>query len=223
MGDTGSGEAMSETAVGSKSGSTYQLGVSRPPLEMADLPTPEEVWRVPRVGRREALKYAVGPSFIALGAAIGSGEWLLGPLSVGKNGFIGIGWILMASILLQILYNIECSRYVIATGEVPIVGFARVPPGRFFWVPFSLALIFFAYIWGGWAKGAADGLFALLKGRVPTPDERTARPRSSGRWPGSPPSCPGSTGSCSTTTATRATGWATVSASSPDCGATAAR
>jgi hypothetical protein len=139
---------------------------------VADLPTPEEVWRVPRIGRREAFKYAVGPSLIALGAAIGSGEWLLGPLSVGKRGFTGIGWIITVSILLQVIYNIECSRYVIATGEVPIVGFARVPPGRRFWVPLSLFLIFFAYIWGGWAKGAADGLFALINGRVPTPDDK---------------------------------------------------
>lgn len=163
---------MSDTAVGPVPGSTYQLGVSRPPLDVADLPTPEEVWRVPRVGRKEAFKYAVGPSLIALGAAIGSGEWLLGPLSVGKRGFTGIGWIITVSILLQVIYNIECSRYVVATGEVPIVGFARVPPGRRFWVPFSLFLIFFAYIWGGWAKGAADGLFALLNGRVPTPDDK---------------------------------------------------
>ncbi|HEV3363523.1 MAG TPA: Nramp family divalent metal transporter [Acidimicrobiia bacterium] len=160
---------MSDTAVGSATGGTYQLGVSRPPLQVADLPTPEEVWKVPRVGRKEAFKYAVGPSFIALGAAIGSGEWLLGPLSVGKRGFVGIGWIITVSILLQVIYNIECSRYVVATGEVPIVGFARVPPGRLFWVPFSLLLIFFAYIWGGWAKGAADGLFSLINGRVPDP------------------------------------------------------
>jgi hypothetical protein len=165
---------MSDTAAGSQTGSTYQLGVSRPPLEVADLPTPEEVWGVPKVGRKEAFKYAVGPSFIALGAAIGSGEWLLGPLSVGKRGFTGIGWIITVSILLQVIYNIECSRYVVATGEVPIVGFARVPPGRLFWVPFSLFLIFFAYIWGGWAKGAADGLFSLINGRVPTADDKGA-------------------------------------------------
>jgi hypothetical protein len=165
---------MSDTVVGAAPGGTHQLGVSRPPLEVADLPTPEEVWGVPHVGRKEALRYAVGPSFIALGAAIGSGEWLLGPLAVGKSGFVGVGWILTVSILLQILYNIECSRYVVATGEVPIVGFARVPPGRMFWVPLSLALIFFAYIWGGWAKAAADGLFALITGEVPTPDDKGA-------------------------------------------------
>ena len=163
---------MSDTVVGPVPGSTYELGVSRPPLEVADLPTPEEVWKVPHVGAKEAFKFAIGPSFIALGAAIGSGEWLLGPLAVGRSGFLGIGWIITVSILLQCVYNIECARYVVATGEVPIVGFARVPPGRRFWLPFSLFLIFFAYIWGGWAKGAADGLFALFRGRVPTPDDK---------------------------------------------------
>jgi hypothetical protein len=152
---------------------TYALGVSRPPLEVTDLPTPEEVFGVPRIGLKEALHFAVGPSFIALGAAIGSGEWLLGPLAVGKQGFVGVGWIITVSAVLQVIYNVECARYVIATGEVPIVGFTRVPPGRRFWLPFSLLLIFFAYIWGGWVKGAADGLFALTQGRVPGAGDKT--------------------------------------------------
>jgi hypothetical protein len=154
-------------------GGMYQLGVSRPPLEVADLPTPEEVFGVPHIGLKEALRFAVGPSFIALGAAIGSGEWLLGPLAVGKGGFIGVGWIITVSAVLQVIYNVECARYVIATGEVPIVGFARVPPGRRFWLPFALLLIFFAYIWGGWVKGAADGLFALTHDRVPAAGDKT--------------------------------------------------
>jgi hypothetical protein len=42
-----------------------------------------------------------------------------------------------------------------------------VPPGAALWVPFSLVTIFFAFIWGGWAKAAAQGLFALLNGRIP--------------------------------------------------------
>jgi hypothetical protein len=148
---------------------TYPLGVSRPPLEVADLPTPEEVWGVPRVGLKEVFRYAVGPSLIALGTAIGSGEWLLGPLNVGKFGFIGIGWIITISALLQVIYNVECSRYVIATGEVPVVAFARVPPGRRVWIPLSLFAIFSAFILGGWAKGAAKALFALMESRVPGP------------------------------------------------------
>jgi hypothetical protein len=146
---------------------TQQLGVSRPPLEVADLPTPEEVFGVPKLGTSEIIRLVLGPSLIALGISIGSGEWILGPLNVGSLGFVGIGWIITISAVLQTFYNIECARYVIATGEVPIVGFGRVPPGALLWVPFSLVTIFFAFIWGGWAKAAAQGLFALLNGRVP--------------------------------------------------------
>ena len=145
----------------------YPLG-SRTPLEVMDLPTPEEVFNVPRVGRKEVVTLVLGPSLIALGVSIGSGEWLLGPLNVGTLGFVGIGWIITISALLQTFYNIEFSRYVVATGEVPIVGFGRVPPGAVLWVPFSLVAIFFAFIWGGWAKSAAQALFALINGEPPT-------------------------------------------------------
>jgi hypothetical protein len=149
----------------------YELG-SRLPLDVIDLPTPEEVFGVPRIGRRELFRLVLGPSLIALGISIGSGEWLLGPLNVGTLGFVGIGWIITVSALLQVFYNIEFSRYVLATGEVPIVGFGRVPPGSAVWVPFSLAVLFFAFIWGGWAKSAAETLFALINGRVPAADDK---------------------------------------------------
>jgi hypothetical protein len=145
---------------------TYALG-SRQPLNVADLPTPEEAFGVPHLGRKEVVKLVLGPSLIALGISIGSGEWLLGPLNVGTLGFVGIGWIITISALLQTFYNIEFARYVTATGEVPIAGFGRVPPGAALWVPISLLTIFFAFIWGGWAKAAAQGLFALLNGRIP--------------------------------------------------------
>jgi hypothetical protein len=145
---------------------TFPLG-KREPLAVADLPTPEEVFGVPHLGSKEIVKYVLGPSLIALGISIGSGEWLLGPLNVGTLGFVGIGWIIFLSALLQVFYNIEISRYVIATGEVPIVGFGRVPPGAWLWVPLSLLVLYFAFIWGGWAKAAAQGLFALLRGRIP--------------------------------------------------------
>jgi hypothetical protein len=102
-----------------------QLGVSRPPLEVADLPTPEEVFGVRQLGTSEIIRLVLGPSLIALGISIGSGEWILGPLNVGSLGFQGIGWIITISAVLQTFYNIECARYVIATGEVPIVGFGR--------------------------------------------------------------------------------------------------
>lgn len=164
MGDVGD---PGQRAAGATKG-TFRLGVSRPDLDVMDLPTPEEVFGVPRIGAKEAVKYAIGPSLIALGVSIGSGEWLLGPLAVGTVGFDGIFWVVLVSALLQVFYNYEISRYVMATGEVPVVGFGRVPPGAFFWVPLSLFLFYFAFIWGGWASAAGQGLFALITGDIPT-------------------------------------------------------
>jgi hypothetical protein len=151
---------------------THPLGVGEP-LPVVDLPEPEEVFGVPHLGRKEVVRFVLGPSLIALGISIGSGEWLLGPLNVGTLGFVGVGWIITVSALLQVFYNLEFSRYVLATGEVPIVGFGRIPPGAWLWIPFSLIVLFFAFIWGGWAKAAAQGLYALLYGEVPTAADTT--------------------------------------------------
>ena len=149
----------------------YQLGTSRPPLGVDDLPEPEEVFKVSRLGPLQIIQFVIGPSLIALGISIGSGEWLLGPQAVGSFGFIGIGWVITVSAILQTFYNVEVSRYVVATGEVPIVGWGRVPPGWKFWIPFSLIVFYFAFIFGGWAASAGQGLFALIVGRVHRPDE----------------------------------------------------
>jgi hypothetical protein len=145
---------------------TYPLGVSRPDLAVADLPTPEEVFRVSRIGPRQLFMFVVGPSLIALGISIGSGEWLLGPQAVGQYGFVGVGWVILVSAVLQTFYNVECARYVVATGEVPVVGWGRVPPGKMLWIPLSVFVVIFAFIAGGWAASAGQGLFALVNGRV---------------------------------------------------------
>src|SRR5829696_1364151 len=145
---------------------TRRLGVSRPDLAVDDLPTPEEVFRIRRIGAKELFMYAVGPSLIALGISIGSGEWLLGPQAVGQFGFVGIGWVILVSAVLQTAYNVECSRYVMATGEVPVVGWGRVPPGSLLWVPVAGFVVIFALIAGGWAASAGQGMYALVHGEV---------------------------------------------------------
>ena len=145
---------------------SYPLGRSRPPLTVEDLPEPEEVFRLRRIGPRELFMYVVGPSLIALGISIGSGEWLLGPQAVGQYGFVGVGWVILVSAVLQTFYNVECSRYVLATGEVPVVGWGRVPPGHLLWVPLSVFIIIFAFIAGGWAAAAGQGVYALVHGDV---------------------------------------------------------
>lgn len=146
--------------------STRQLGVSRPPLTVEDLPEPEEVFKVPRLGIRQLFMYALGPSLIALGISIGSGEWLLGPQAVGQFGFVGIGWVILVSAVLQTFYNVEISRYVMATGESPVVGWGRVPPGYLLWAPLAVFVVIFAFIAGGWAASAGQGVYALVHGKI---------------------------------------------------------
>src|SRR5512136_809502 len=120
--------ASKKPAAESRPDERWPLGVSRPPLGVDDLPTPEEVFHVPRIGFSQIVRLVLGPSLIALGAALGSGEWLLGPLAFGKYGFMGLGWLVTISAILQVFYNMENARYTISTGDVPIVGFTRTPP-----------------------------------------------------------------------------------------------
>jgi hypothetical protein len=151
---------------------TWPLG-AREPLGVADLPTPEEVFDAPRIGLKEAVTLVIGPSLIALGLSIGSGEWLLAPLAIGLNGWIGIGFVALLSILLQALYNVEIGRYVMATGEVPSIGFGRIPPGAYVGTIVAVVLFYLAFITGGWAAAAGDGLFVLVTGDIPGEEDRT--------------------------------------------------
>ena len=153
-------------------GETWPLG-AREPLGIADLPTPEEVFEAPRIGFKQAVTLVIGPSLVALGLSIGSGEWLLAPLAIGTEGWVGIGFVALVSILLQALYNVEIGRYVVATGEVPSIGFGRIPPGAYVGTILAVVLFYLAFITGGWAAGAGDGLFTLFTGDVPGDEDRT--------------------------------------------------
>ncbi|MBN1191490.1 MAG: Nramp family divalent metal transporter [Dehalococcoidales bacterium] len=145
---------------------TLQIGVSRPALKIADIPTPEQVFNLPKIGPKETITAILGPSLIALGISIGSGEWLLGPMGFSKYGFIGLGFLVMISAILQTFYNIENARYTVATGEVPAVGFARTPPGQKFWIPFTLFILYLGMIWGGYATAVGQSIFAVFTGRT---------------------------------------------------------
>lgn len=159
-----------ESLAKSRDEESLQIGVSRPALPLDDLPTPEEVFKVSNFNWVNVIKFVLGPSMIALGVSIGSGEWLLGPLGFGKFGFLGLGFLVTISAILQTFYNVENARYTMATGEVPVVGFTRTPPGLNFWVPLTLFLIYLAWVWGGWAAAAGQSLFALFAGRLPVMD-----------------------------------------------------
>jgi hypothetical protein len=150
---------------------SQQLGVSMPPLVIEDLPSPEEVFGARRIGPAEIVFMILGPAMIALSLAVGSGEWVLGPMAVGQFGFKGIGFIIMLSITLQTFYNIELARFTLATGETPVEAFGRVPPGALLWVPLALTCFYGAFLLSGWAGSAGASLFALFMGRPHNPQE----------------------------------------------------
>jgi hypothetical protein len=153
-------------------GGDYPLGVGRPPLKVDDLPEPEEVFGVSRIGLKATVMLVIGPSLIALGLSVGSGEWILAPLAIGTEGWVGIGFVALISIILQAFYNVEIGRYVVATGEVPALGFGRIPPGFFVGTILAIVLFYLAFITGGWAAGAGDGLFTFVTGDIPGEDDQ---------------------------------------------------
>ena len=120
----------------------------------------------PAFTRRNVLR-TIGPGIIGLGAAIGSGEWLLGPSVIVAYGPTLL-WITTVAVLLQVLLNLEMARYTIYTGEPIITGYMRTWPGPGFWGCIYGALSVLQYGWPGWALASATATAALLLGRMPT-------------------------------------------------------
>ncbi len=81
----------------------------------------------------------IGPGLVMGASAIGGGEWLAGPAVTAKYG-AALLWVATVSILVQVLYNIEISRYTLYTGEPIFTGKFRIPPHPMFWLIFYLLL-----------------------------------------------------------------------------------
>ncbi len=107
----------------------------------------------------------VGPGVIVLGAAIGSGEFLIGPASFVRYG-LTLLWITSVAAVLQTLFNTELMRYTIATGEPAFTGFMRTRPSARFWGWFYATCYLVSVGWPAWAGAAAGAFFFLFTGRV---------------------------------------------------------
>jgi len=85
----------------------------------------------------------LGPSFILLGLALGSGELILWPYLSAKYG-LGLLWGGLLGITFQFVLNTETMRYALAWGESVFVGFrkmSRLIPAWFIistFIPWSL-------------------------------------------------------------------------------------
>jgi Mn2+/Fe2+ NRAMP family transporter len=125
----------------------------------ADLPAP------PPFTKRNVLS-VIGPGTIALSMAIGSGEWLMGPAASVAYG-PAILWVTTVAVILQVIFNQECGRYVMYTGETTFSGFMRTAPGPRFWGWVYAILGALQSGWPGWAAASAAAIFAATAGRIP--------------------------------------------------------
>ncbi len=107
----------------------------------------------------------IGPGAILLAAAIGGGEWIIGPLATIKYGR-GILWIATVGIVLQTIFNLEAARYTMYTGEPIITGIMRLRPGSRFWAWFYILIGVAQLATPALAKGCAVVLFAAFVGRI---------------------------------------------------------
>ncbi|MEM4556608.1 MAG: hypothetical protein QXY36_01560, partial [Sulfolobales archaeon] len=98
------------------------------PIKVVDkLPSPEEVFNVPKLTWGNMITKVLGPAAIPLGMAIGSGEWLMGPAVTAAYG-TGLFWLIWIAMILQTVYNCWWARMVVMTGEPINVLLARIPP-----------------------------------------------------------------------------------------------
>jgi hypothetical protein len=106
---------------------------------------------IPRVPR---LRHLIGPSVIAVGMGLGSGEFLLWPNLITVNGY-SIWWLFWVGVLTQFIVLVEIERWTIATGESIFAGMARL--GRVaIWPWFLLVATFAGFFWPGWASQSGE-------------------------------------------------------------------
>jgi len=125
-----------------------------------------ELPEAPRFHWRQ-LALMVGPGLVMGGAAIGGGEWLTGPLVTARYGG-ALLWLATLSVLFQVIYNVEISRYTLYSGEPIFTGKFRIAPHPMFWVVLYLILDF-GSILPYLASNAAIPLAAIIRGHIPDP------------------------------------------------------
>jgi len=113
--------------------------------------------KIPRVPK---LRHVLGPSVIALGMGLGSGEFILWPNLVAVNGY-SIWWLFWVGVVTQFLVISEIERWTLATGESTFAGMARLDRAAF-WPWFFLVATLASFFWPGWASQSAEFLGQII-------------------------------------------------------------
>ncbi|NCT55952.1 hypothetical protein GW755_03870 [bacterium] len=83
-----------------------------------------------------SLKKTLGPTFILLGLALGSGELILWPYITANYG-LGLIWGALLGIAFQFILNTEIMRYTLYWGESIFLGFKKLHPALPYWFVIS--------------------------------------------------------------------------------------
>ncbi len=119
--------------------------------------------------RWSQLALMLGPGLVMGGAAIGGGEWLTGPLVTARYGG-SLLWLATLSVVFQVIYNVEISRYTLYSGEPIFTGKFRIAPNPMFWLCLYLILDF-GSILPYLASNAAIPLGAMIRGVIPDQED----------------------------------------------------
>ena len=104
-----------------------------------------------------SLKKTLGPSFVLLGLALGSGELILWPYLTASYG-LGLLWGGLLGITFQYFLNTEIIRYSLAWGESVFVGFRKLSR---FWPLWFILSTFIPWSLPGFSSASAQ-IFARL-------------------------------------------------------------
>lgn len=116
-----------------------------------ELPRPISIWK------------SIGPSFILLGLAIGSGELILWPYLTTYWG-LGLLWGALLGISFQYILNTEVMRYTLAWGESVFAGFRKLSILLPIWFVIST---FIPWSLPGLSSASAEIIHSLLP-QIPT-------------------------------------------------------
>jgi Mn2+/Fe2+ NRAMP family transporter len=110
----------------------------------------------------------LGPGFLWMVSAAGSGELLFTPRVAAQYGY-ALLWALLAAVLLKWFVNHEVGRFAVVTGTPILEGFRRLPGPRHWalWILLVPQLVVAVTTVAGMAASAATALVLLLPGSVP--------------------------------------------------------
>lgn len=103
-----------------------------PAWDVDDMPEPKPFYA-------RNLLALIGPGIVMAGASTGTGEYIIGPRTAAQYQG-AMMWVVLLSILAQVVLNTEVMRYTLCTGEPIMTGYLRCRPGPRFWIFFYLFL-----------------------------------------------------------------------------------